>query len=65
MIGYGTVIRTLNSAAELLEKEGVSVEIIDLQTIYPYDAETLIKSVKKTGRCLIAHEAPVTLGVAG
>lgn len=41
---------------------GISCEIIDLQTIYPYDAETIIQSVKKTGRCIISHEAPVTCG---
>jgi len=34
-----------------------------LQTIYPYDAETLIKSVTKTGRCIVSHEAPITCGV--
>jgi 2-oxoisovalerate dehydrogenase E1 component beta subunit len=47
----------------MAEKEGVSCEIIDLQTIYPYDAETLIKSVRKTGRCIVAHEAPISGGM--
>jgi 2-oxoisovalerate dehydrogenase E1 component beta subunit len=44
------------------EKEGVSCEIIDLRTIYPWDEETVINSVKKTGRCIVTHEAPVTCG---
>ena len=44
------------------EKFGISVEIIDLQTIYPYDLDTLVESVKKTGRCIVSHEAPVTCG---
>lgn len=47
----------------MAEKDGVSCEVIDLQTIYPYDAETLIASVNKTGRCIITHEAPVTAGM--
>ena len=34
-----------------------------MQTIYPFDVETLVKSVNKTGRCIITHEAPVTGGV--
>lgn len=58
LIGYGTQIRVLEKAADLAKQEGYSCEIIDLQTIYPYDQETLIKSVNKTGRCIIAHEAP-------
>lgn len=58
-------MRTLHGVAKAAEKEGISCEIIDLQTIYPYDAQTLIDSVKKTGRCVITHEAPVTLGVGG
>lgn len=41
------------------------MEVIDLQTIYPYDAETLIKSVQKTGRCIVTHEAPLTAGIGG
>jgi 2-oxoisovalerate dehydrogenase E1 component beta subunit len=63
LIGYGNLMRTLVSVASKLKEEGISAEVIDLQTIYPYDAETLIKSVKKTGRCLITHEAPKTVGV--
>jgi 2-oxoisovalerate dehydrogenase E1 component beta subunit len=58
------MIRTLNKAKELAEKEGISCEVIDLQTIYPYDGQTLVDSVKKTGRCLITHEAPSTCGMA-
>jgi len=46
----------------LAEAEGISCEVIDLQTIYPYDFDTLAQSVNKTGRCIISHEAPVTSG---
>ena len=45
------------------EEKGISCEIIDLRTILPYDFETIEKSVNKTGRLLITHEAPVTSGV--
>lgn len=65
LIGYGNLMRTLGAVANRLEKEGISCEVIDLQTIYPYDAQTLINSVKKTGRCLITHEAPLTAGIGG
>lgn len=41
---------------------GISCEVIDLRTILPWDQETVIKSIKKTGRCLVTHEAPVTCG---
>lgn len=44
--------------AEYEEKKGVSIELIDLQTLYPFDMQTIEKSVRKTGRCLVSHEAP-------
>ena len=43
-------------------QDGISCEVIDLQTIYPYDFDTIAQSVNKTGRCIISHEAPVTGG---
>ena len=50
-------------AVAMAEKEtGVSCEIIDLRTIFPYDEETVINSIKKTGRCIVTHEAPVSGG---
>jgi len=42
----------------------VDCEIIDLQTVYPFDVETLVNSVNKTGRCLISHEAPISSGIS-
>nr|BAM18645.1 similar to CG17691 [Papilio xuthus] len=41
---------------------GLTVDVIDLQSILPWDEDTVCNSVKKTGRCLIAHEAPLTCG---
>ena len=49
-------------AAEELAGEGVDVEVINLRTLNPLDANTLVASVQKTGRCVVAHEAPKTMG---
>ncbi|HHY56120.1 MAG TPA: alpha-ketoacid dehydrogenase subunit beta [Chloroflexi bacterium] len=65
-----TVVATMKmvhealAAAAELEKEGVSVEVIDLRTIRPYDAETVLESVRKTGRAVVANEAPRIGGLA-
>lgn len=65
LIGYGTQVHILREVATLAqEKLNVSCEVIDLRTILPWDEETVINSVNKTGRCLIAHEAPITMGFA-
>jgi len=48
-----------------LENEGYSIEIIDLVSVAPLDMETIVHSVKKTGRVLIVHEAPRAGGIAG
>lgn len=63
LIGWGGQINVILDAVELIqEKLNKSCEIIDLQTILPWDEETVMDSVKKTGRVLIAHEAPRTSG---
>lgn len=63
LIAYGAMMRpTLAAAAELKEKEGISVEVIDLLTLSPLDEEPLVKSVKKTGRAVLVHEAPRSFG---
>lgn len=62
MVAWGAQFKVAQKAAAWARDNGISVELIDLQTIYPYDLETLVKSVKKTGRCIITHEAPVTCG---
>jgi pyruvate dehydrogenase E1 component beta subunit len=54
-------IETLAAAEELLG-EGVSAEVIDVATLKPLDAKTILASVEKTGRCVIVHEAPQTGG---
>jgi pyruvate dehydrogenase E1 component beta subunit len=65
LIAYGAMLPVTLKAAELLEKEdGVNAEVIDLLTISPMDEETLVKSVQKTGRAVVVHEAPRNCGVA-
>lgn len=49
-------------AATRAKEIGISVEIIDLRTILPWDQETVINSIKKTGKCIVTHEAPITCG---
>jgi len=63
LIAWGAMLKTCQEAIEKLSGK-YSVELIDLRTINPYDAETVISSVKKTGRCVIAHEAIRTCGFA-
>lgn len=64
-ISYGASLRPTRQAAQILaEEDGVSVEIIDLLTISPFDADTVSTSIKKTGRAVIVHEGPRTCGVA-
>ncbi len=63
MIAYGAMLRpTLEAAEELFARDGVKAEVIDLMTISPIDDETLVASVKKTGRAVIVHEAPRSFG---
>ena len=59
---YGAMVHTCVEAAQMAEKDGFDPEIIDLRTLLPLDAETVLASVRKTGRVVIAHEAPKTCG---
>jgi 2-oxoisovalerate dehydrogenase E1 component len=52
-------------AAKVLAPEGIELEVVDLRTLKPYDAETIIASVKRTGRLLVVHEAPLIGGFGG
>jgi len=62
VVAWGALIREVQKAIEEVEKEGISVELIDLRTISPIDRETIIESVKKTGRFLVVHEAVKSFG---
>ncbi|GGX72258.1 alpha-ketoacid dehydrogenase subunit beta [Saccharospirillum salsuginis] len=62
LLAWGAQMEVLNEAAQMAEKDGVDCEIIDLRSILPWDVDTVVESVKKTGRLLVSHEAPVTNG---
>lgn len=63
IITYGAMVREALKAADELEKEGISVEIVDLRTVSPLDIETIIASVEKTGRVVVVQEAQRQAGV--
>ena len=63
VIAWGSMVPVaLQAAEEAEERDGVSVEVIDVRTLVPLDVETIAQSVEKTGRCVIVHEAPRTNG---
>ncbi len=62
LVGYGVSTWTCLEAAEELAKQGVEAEVVDLRTLVPYDADTVLASVEKTGRALVVHEAQRTGG---
>jgi 2-oxoisovalerate dehydrogenase E1 component len=62
LIGYGATVWTCLEAADELAKSGVEAEVVDLRTLVPYDEETVLASVKRTGRALVVHEAQQTAG---
>jgi len=62
IVGWGAQMQVLKKTVKIAEEKGISCELIDLRTLLPWDKETVLKSVKKTGRVLISHEAPKTCG---
>ncbi|MBA4494919.1 alpha-ketoacid dehydrogenase subunit beta [Paenactinomyces guangxiensis] len=63
IIAWGTMVPVAEETAKEWEKKGVSCDLIDLRSLYPLDEETIVESVKKTGRAVIIHEAPKTAGL--
>jgi pyruvate dehydrogenase E1 component beta subunit len=63
LVSWGAMMHETLKAAELMEKEGVSCEVIDLVTLNPIDVPTIVESVEKTGRCVIVHEATRAGGI--
>ena len=63
VITYGAMVREAVKAAENLEKEGISVEVVDLRTVSPLDIETITSTVEKTGRVVVVQEAQRQAGV--
>lgn len=62
VVSWGALVREAQKAIALLEEENIDVELIDLRTISPLDRETVIQSVRKTGRFLVVHEAVKSFG---
>jgi pyruvate dehydrogenase E1 component beta subunit len=65
LITYSYMTLKCLEAAEALQKEGISVEVVDLRTLTPLDKETILQSVEKTGRAIVVHEAVKRGGVGG
>ena len=58
LIGHGAMVSVMNQAAEIAQSEGVSLELIDLRSLSPIDYDTILDSVRLTGRAIVAQEAP-------
>jgi pyruvate dehydrogenase E1 component beta subunit len=65
LVSWGAMTRECLEAADALAQEGIAAEVIDVATLRPLDAATILASVEKTGRCVIVHEAPLTGGFGG
>ena len=63
VVAWGAMVREVLNASEQLKEDKISIEMIDLRTISPMDVETIISSIRKTGRGVIVHEAPKTCGL--
>ena len=63
LVSYGLMLHYCLEAAEQVSQQGIDVEVVDLRTLSPLDTETILESVKKTGRLLIVHEDNITGGV--
>ncbi|MCK6550192.1 alpha-ketoacid dehydrogenase subunit beta [Myxococcota bacterium] len=62
IVAWGAMLHEAKEAVEKAAEEGISCELIDLRTLLPLDTETMVESVKKTGRFIVVHEAPKTCG---
>src|SRR6202040_3519230 len=65
IITYGAMVHVAREAAETLEQEGISIEIVDLRTLAPLDEDTVLASVRKTSKVLLLHEDVLTGGIGG
>ena len=63
LLAYGPMVKTALQAAQAAEDEGRSIEVVDLRTLSPLDLDSAYESVRRTGRCVVVHEAPTTLGM--
>jgi 2-oxoisovalerate dehydrogenase E1 component beta subunit len=62
LLSYSGMVPIAEEAAKKAAEVGISVEVLDLRTLLPFDIDAIVASVQKTGRCVIVHEAPKTCG---
>lgn len=65
VIAYGSAVHMALEASETLLREGIDVEVVDIRTLVPFDEETVLESVRRTHRVVVAHEAVLTAGFGG
>ncbi len=63
LVAYGPMVKTCVQAAQAAEEEGRHLEVIDLRSLSPFDVDAVAASVEKTGRLVVVHEAPTSLGL--
>jgi pyruvate dehydrogenase E1 component beta subunit len=63
VVAYGPTVATALKAADAAAADGTSIEVVDLRALSPLDTATIAESVRRTGRCIVVHEAPVLYGV--
>jgi pyruvate dehydrogenase E1 component beta subunit len=63
LVGYGPMVRTMLEVAEAATEEGWDCSVIDLRTLSPLDLDPVFDDVRRTGRCVVIHEAPTVLGI--
>src|SRR6266852_3241105 len=62
LVAWSAAVESCLMAAERLADEGISATVVDLRTLVPFDVETVVGAVAKTGRCVVVHEAPLSAG---
>ena len=62
LVAWSAAVELCTKAADKLAKEGISASVVDLRTLVPFDVETVVGAVAKTGRCVVVHEAPLSAG---
>ena len=65
LVSFGKILKVVHEAAEVLQKEGISCEIIDLRSVRPIDYNTVVESVKKTNRCVVIEESWPLASISG
>ena len=65
LVTFGKIIKVVHEAAEALQKDGISCEIIDLRSVRPIDYDTVVESVKKTNRCVVVEESWPLASISG